>query len=196
MVKLTGITKAYDGKKILDNADLDIPDGITCLMGPSGRGKTTLLRILTGLEMPDEGQVEGRPDRIAVLFQEDRLVETLTVGMNLRAALGRDHDPAAALECLQALEIGDCLQKQVLSLSGGMKRRAALARALLYPAPLLVLDEPFQGLDENTHLTAIKAVQRYGAGRAVLIVTHDPHDTELLGGITVTLCEGKICGHQ
>lgn len=187
MVSMTGIAKSYDEKQVLRDVWLDIPQGVTCLMGSSGAGKTTLLRILTGLEKPDAGQVEGRPGRIAVLFQEDRLVESLTVGANLRAALGRDYSAAAAEKCLRQLGLEDCLRLKVSTLSGGMKRRAALGRALLYPAPLLVLDEPFQGLDEKTRLMAIAAVLEYGKGRAVLAVTHEPRDAELLGGQIVRL---------
>lgn len=182
MIILRDICKAYDGKQVLDHVSLSLDAGITCLMGVSGRGKTTLLRILLGLETPDGGQVEGRPERIAVQFQEDRLMDTLTVGRNLKTALGRDYNAAAAEKCLDALGLPGCQDQIVSALSGGMKRRVSLARALLYPAALLVLDEPFQGLDTGTRRAAIAAVREAVRGRAALVVTHDPRDCEELGG--------------
>ena len=187
MIKLQNISKAFDGKPVLADFSLELPEGITCLMGPSGRGKTTLLRVLMGLETPDAGTVIARPRRMAVLFQEDRLLETLTVGLNLRLALGRDYEEKQAEACLAALGLPNSLRLTVSTLSGGMKRRVALARALLYPAPLLVLDEPFQGLDEDTRRRAIEAVRRSARGRAALVVTHDPEDVRLLGGRLVRL---------
>ena len=190
MIKMNHIAKAFDGKAVLTDFSLTLTDGITCLMAPSGRGKTTLLRILLGLETPDAGEITGKPDRVAVLFQEDRLMESLTVGMNLRLALGRAYDAVKAEACLAALGMPGSLRLTVSTLSGGMKRRAALARALLYPAPLLVLDEPFQGLDEDTRRLAIAAVRQSAQGRAALVVTHDAQDVALLGGKLVTLQEG------
>ena len=190
MIEMKHIAKAFDGKAVLTDFSLVLGEGVTCLMAPSGQGKTTALRILLGLEKPDAGEVTGQPDRVAVLFQEDRLMETLTVGLNLRLALGKEYDPLRAEACLAALGMPGSLGLTVSTLSGGMKRRAALARALLYPAPLLVLDEPFQGLDEDTRRLAIDAVRRSAQGRAALVVTHDPEDVALLGGKLVNLQEG------
>lgn len=187
MIRLNDIGKAFDGKDVLSHVSLELTPGVTCLMGVSGRGKTTLLRILLGLEAPDTGTVENRPDRVAVQFQEDRLAEALTVGRNLKLALGKAYDFAAAERCLSALGMPDCQRMPVSALSGGMKRRVSLARALLYPAELLVLDEPFQGLDEDTRGRAIKAVREAAAGRTALVVTHDPRDCGLLGGRLITL---------
>ncbi len=187
MIELNDISKAFEGKPVLAHVSLQVPGGITCLMGVSGRGKTTLLRILLGLEAPDAGQVIGRPERIAVQFQEDRLVETLTVGRNLKLALGRAYDEQRAESCLTALGLPDSLGLRVSTLSGGMKRRVSLARALLFPAPLLVLDEPFQGLDDATRQRAIAAVRAYARDRAALVVTHDADDAAALGANLINL---------
>ena len=187
MIEMKKICKSYDGKPVLTDVSLALPPGITCLMGVSGRGKTTLLRVLLCLEAPDSGTVEDRPARVAVQFQEDRLVESLTVDRNLRLALGRDYDEKAAEECLARLGLANIRRLTVATLSGGMKRRVSLARALLRPAPLLVLDEPFQGLDADTRLLAIDAVRAYAAGRTALVVTHERQDCERLGGRAVTL---------
>ena len=184
---MQGIYKSYDGKPVLQNVTLKIGAGVTCLMGASGRGKTTLLRILLGLEQPDAGQILDAPARFAVLFQEDRLVESLTVRMNLKTALGKDYDEAQAESCLCALGLQNALPLTVSTLSGGMKRRVALARALLFDAPMLVLDEPFKGLDEDSRDLAVAAVRKQAQMRPVLMVTHDAHECELLGGREVHL---------
>lgn len=184
---LQSISKSYDGKPVLQSVTLEIGAGVTCLMGVSGRGKTTLLRILLGLEKADAGQVLRAPARFAVLFQEDRLVESLTVRLNLKLALGKGYDAESADACLRGLGLEDCLPLTVSTLSGGMKRRVALARALLFEAPMLVLDEPFKGLDEGSRDLAIAAVRRQAEARPVLLVTHDAHECELLGGRVVRL---------
>lgn len=187
MIELRDISKAYADKQVLDHVSLALQPGVTCLMGISGRGKTTLLRILMGLETPDAGEVRGRPARMAVQFQEDRLVDSLTVGANLKLALGVAYDARRAEDCLRALGLPECLRVTAATLSGGMKRRVSLARALLFDAPLLILDEPFQGLDDETRLLAIAAVKGAAQGRTALVVTHDAQDCALLGGRIVHL---------
>ena len=182
-ITLSNICKAYGERRVLRGVTLDIPQGVTCLMGPSGCGKTTLLRILTGLEAPDCGEI------IAMVFQEDRLVDSLTVRANLRLALGGGYDPADAQALLNELDLPDALRRTVGELSGGMKRRVALARALLYDAPLLVLDEPFKGLDETTARQCMDALARRAAGRAVLLVTHDAQEGDYLHARTLQMEE-------
>lgn len=117
-----------------------------CLTAPSGAGKTTLLRILLGLEQPDRGEVLAPPGtRWSAVFQEDRLLEHLDARDNLRFVLGAVSPEALTL--LETLGLGDVGGKIVAEYSGGMRRRLALARALLSPCDALVLDEPFTGLD-------------------------------------------------
>lgn len=186
-ITLSNICKAYGERRVLRSVTLDIPQGVTCLMGPSGCGKTTLLRILTGLEAPDCGEITGVPARIAMVFQEDRLVDSLTVRANLRLALGGGYDPAGAQALLNELDLPDALRRTVGELSGGMKRRVALARALLYDVPLLVLDEPFKGLDETTARQCMDALARRAAGRAVLLVTHDAQEGDYLHARTLQM---------
>ena len=176
MVKLSHIHKRLDDKTVLDDVSLSISQGITCLMGASGVGKTTLLRILTGLELPDAGAVEGLPRRIAMLFQEDRLTESLTVRGNLKLALGKRYNETEAVRMLSALQLPDVLPQTVSALSGGMKRRVALCRALMFDAPLVVLDEPFKGLDEETKETVMNTVQAMTEGKTLLLITHDEQE--------------------
>ena len=188
VVSLRDIVVEFDGQRILDGLNLDIHDKeFVTLLGPSGCGKTTLLRILTGLEAPDCGEITGVPARIAMVFQEDRLVDSLTVRANLRLALGAGYDPADAQALLNELDLPDALRRTVGALSGGMKRRVALARALLYDAPLLVLDEPFKGLDETTARQCMDALARRAAGRAVLLVTHDAQEGDYLHARTLQM---------
>ncbi len=174
------ISKRFGEKTALDDLSHRFPAGrCTCIMGPSGCGKTTLLRIVLGLERPDGGTVEGRPDRIAAVFQEDRLFEGFSALSNVAAVCPRP-DRAAIAAQLTALGLGDSLTAPVRTLSGGMKRRVAIARAVLAPGPLLVLDEPFTGLDRATKARVLDWVRDRTQDRTVLLVTHDPAERDAL----------------
>lgn len=186
-VILTNICKSYGDAHVLRGVSLELPQGITCLMGPSGSGKTTLLRILVGLEKPDSGSIRNLPDRIAMVFQEDRLTPSLTVRANLRLALGKGYSDAQASACLSRMGLDDVLGRTVSTLSGGMKRRIALARALLFDAPLMVLDEPFKGLDDALLHQCMDVLLSHSRGRSVLLVTHDAQEAQYLGTQPVLL---------
>ena len=174
---LEGISKAFDGKQVLRDVRLRFPAGsATCILGPSGCGKTTLLRIVAGLERPDAGRMDGVPEKISFVFQEDRLCEAFTAVSNVRLAAGKDVPRDMIVRHLTALGLGEELEKPVQEFSGGMKRRVAIARAVCYPAELLLLDEPFKGLDEKLHNEVITYIREYSAGRTVICVTHDPED--------------------
>lgn len=187
MIRLMHISKRFEEKQVLKDFSLEIPTGITCLMGASGAGKTTLLRILLGLEKPDTGSVENMPARAAVVFQEDRLQESMTVRGNLKLSLGKHYDEEKAAALLSDLLLTDMMNEPASALSGGMKRRVALCRALLYDAELLVLDEPFKGLDEQTRRTVMDVMQRYTQEKKVLLVTHDEAEGRYLGARVVTI---------
>ena len=187
MIRFTDIYKRFDEKAVLSGVSLELDKGITCLMGASGAGKTTLLRILTGLETPDSGRIQNVPSRMAVMFQEDRLTQSLTVRGNLRLALGRQYDKEKTQRLLNALLLPNVMDEQVSTLSGGMKRRVALCRALLFDADLLVLDEPFKGLDEETKRTVMDVIKAHCADRTALIVTHDEDEAAYLGARVVRL---------
>lgn len=173
------LTKCYGDNRVLENFTYAFPDGrITAIEGRSGCGKTTLLRLVAGLEKPDAGTITGVPEGgLAMVFQEDRLPPQLTAAGCLRAVLKRTPDRDARIdEALRALGLEDDLDKPVREYSGGMRRRVALARALLYPAALVLLDEPFKGLDADTRRRAIDFTRPRLAGRTTLLVTHDPED--------------------
>lgn len=133
-----------------------------------------MLRILLGLEQPGPGRGAGarREPRWSAVFQEDRLLEHLDARDNLRFVLGAVSPEALAL--LEALGLGDVGGKAVAEYSGGMRRRLALARALLAPCDALVLDEPFTGLDPEIRARCWEQVRRYTAGKSVVLASHDP----------------------
>ena len=187
-ITLENICKSYGDKRVLQDVSLAV-QGITCLMGASGAGKTTLLRILLGLETADGGCITGLPARIAAVFQEDRLVESLTVRKNLQLTLGAQYSEEKALELLREMGVNDTLGSPAGTLSGGMKRRVALVRALLHDAPLLVLDEPFKGLDEKIRAQVMAVVRRHAQERTVLLVTHDREEAQALDARVVQLEE-------
>lgn len=174
MMEWKGICKAYGEKQVLQNVDLALPEGeVTALMGASGRGKTTLLRIVMGLERADSGDVpEMKTVRISAVFQEDRLLERLTAEGNLCFVATHAEQIEEIPQLLRELGLGD-ETGAAATFSGGMKRRLAIARALLADYDLLVLDEPFRGLDETTKRQTMEAVRRRSAGKTVLLVTHD-----------------------
>ena len=172
-VDLRGVSKAFGGTDVLRNVSLTLEPGVTCLMAPSGAGKTTLTRILLGLERADGGATNAGRFRWAAVFQEDRLLEQLDAAGNLRFALGAAYDETAARALLAELGLGDVGGKRVRDWSGGMKRRLALARALLAPSDALALDEPFTGLDADNRAAAQRCVARAAREKIVLLVSHE-----------------------
>ena len=177
---IKNLCKSFDGRPVLENVSFTAGPGVTCVMAPSGAGKTTLLRILLGLERPDSGSTPSDV-RWSAVFQENRLLEHLDAMGNLRFVLGAALDEPAANALLTELGLGDTAGKPVREFSGGMKRRLALARALLAPSDALALDEPFTGLDEENRARCLALIRRVGEEKPVLLVTHDPDDAKSLG---------------
>ncbi len=177
MIKLQNITFAYTDKTVLKDFSFTLGKADRlALMGPSGCGKTTLLRLIMGLEKPQSGAITGRKRPVAAVFQEDRLLPHLTVLENAALA-GGDLENAARI--LAALGLGEELQSKPESLSGGMRRRVAIARALCTPSSLLILDEPFNGLDDTTKKHTAQIILQEWKG-AILAVTHLPEEAALL----------------
>ena len=179
-MEVKNLCKAYHGRPVLQNVSFAAGVGITALWAPSGAGKTTLLRLLLGLEKPDSGQLVGTDIRWSAVFQEDRLLEGLDAGGNLRFVLGAAYDAKAAEAMLEELSLANVGTKPVRDWSGGMKRRLALARALLVPSDAVALDEPFTGLDEDNRRRAVGAIRRAAETKPVLLVTHDRDDLAAL----------------
>jgi NitT/TauT family transport system ATP-binding protein len=188
-ISAQNLRKSYGEQLVLNDVSFELPNqGITCIMAPSGVGKTTLLRILLGLEQPDSGAVSQPPDcHWAAVFQENRLLEHLDAMGNLRFVLGSELDAEDAKDLLAELGLTEAEGKPVRDFSGGMKRRVALARALLAPSDALALDEPFTGLDEENREKAISCILKRTAGKPVLLVTHNEDDAAGLNAEVIHL---------
>ena len=186
---ITDLCKTFDDNEVLKNVNITLKDNsIYCLMGTSGIGKTTLLRILMGLEHADSGSISGIDIKsISCMFQEDRLIPYLSAIDNVRIVLHGKNNRDEIRNNLLSILPDDSLDIPVSSLSGGMKRRVALARALSYPGKLIILDEPFTGLDKDTKLNVIDYILKMRNNRTLLITTHGTDDANLLGAEIIKL---------
>ena len=188
-IVLTRVSKAYGGQIVLQDLDLTIPGGkITAVMGPSGLGKTTLLKILLRLE-DCEGSVDGLEGRkVSTVFQDSRLLPWLTLKQNLELVCGAGCEARIA-DSLARMELTDAADKRPSELSGGMQRRGALARALAYDGDVLILDEPFTGLDEELkdRIAGSLCGQWREEQKTVLFVTHDSAEAQRYADVIIKL---------
>ena len=176
--------------KALDDFSCEFGPGVTGVLAPSGAGKTTMARLITGLEVPDSGELDIAGDiRAAYLFQEDRLLPWLNVrGNMLLSVIAKNptgKDPLEAVEEIaEKLEISDTLGMMPQELSGGMAHRAALGRTLLFGGNVLILDEPFRGLDEELRERIIRdiasEIRPEDSPKTVILITHDEELAERL----------------
>ena len=175
------LEKSYRGTPVLRGFSANFAEGeISALMGPSGCGKTTLLRILLGIEEADAGSIRGVGRAVAV-FQEDRLSEPLSAIENVR--LGKkDATREQAKALLSALGLSEDMGKPVSELSGGMRRRVSIARALIADADTVLLDEPFSALDDDTKAQVMAYTKQALAGKTVLLITHDIDEARAFAG--------------
>lgn len=193
-ISVEHLFKTYGQEIVLDDLSLELTGSrIYCLMAPSGAGKTTLFRILMGLENPDSGTIRGLSGHnIAAVFQEDRLMEGYTAVQNLRFVTGRRYSSQELTSLLARILPADSLEKPVCEFSGGMKRRTAILRAILAPSDFVIMDEPFAGLDRETKLTVMELIKEYTKGKLLLLSTHSEEDASLLGGTLIRLnCRSK-----
>ena len=185
-MKIQHLCKSFDGKVVLDHVSLTLESGGTaCLMAPSGRGKTTLLRCIAGLETPDSGQITDLPERIAYVFQEDRLCDGFSAVDNIRLVTGKALGEGEIRRHLEELGLAGSLDQPVRELSGGMRRRVVISRAVCFGADLLLLDEPFKGLDDEARQQTADYIIRHRGAAAILCVTHDREDAAALGGADI-----------
>ena len=187
---------SYGDKEILRGANLSLSsESVVLLTGPSGCGKTTLLRVLAGLEKPNAGELPPRL-RCSVVFQEDRLLPGLSALRNTQLVLPRRPKEAGNRErlraCLAEILPPESLDVPVEQLSGGMCRRAAIARAVLADSELLLMDEPLNGLDADTERQVIAFIQKYRNRRPMLIVTHRTEPFRPLCPVILRLAAGKL----
>lgn len=180
MLTVKHLTKTFGPKTLFADLSFTCTDALI-LKAPSGWGKTTLLRIIMGLEKTDTGTVSGA-GRVCPVFQEDRLIPHLNAVQNIALVCGGSVPPDKLQAELAALGLPQKEQQlPAAKLSGGQKRRVALLRALLAPGDTLLLDEPFTGLDETSAALAAAAIQKHRAGRPALAAVHDPLGMQLLG---------------
>ena len=180
MIEVRHLCKSYDGNAVIDDLSFSVREGErVALIAPSGCGKTTLLRLLSGLEKPDGGQISVG-GQISYLFQEPRLFPGFSALDNV-AAVQRGADARQnARALLRSVGMEGQEDKFPGELSGGMAQRVVLARALLPDRPVLLMDEPFKGLDEAAKEELYALVNEKTAGRTLLLVTHDEREAARL----------------
>ena len=184
MIEINALRFVYGEKQIFDGLSLSLGE-TTCITGPSGCGKTTLLKLLAGLEKPQSGTITGVPRRVSFMFQEDRLLPWCTARENVAAVLP-PHRADKAGFWLRQVELMDQPDSYPANMSGGQRRRVALARALAFDGGLLILDEPFKGFDPD--LTRRMAALIRSLNTPVIASVHAPDEMEQIGGDIIRLC--------
>ena len=187
-LEICGLTKHFGEKTLFEDLDLTLAEPAV-LWAPSGWGKTTLLRILMGLEVPDSGTVQG-VGRVGAVFQEDRLCPQLTAVQNVELVLpeGKTQYKTQIVSDFQRFGYDEqALALPARKLSGGQKRRTALLRALWAEGDTLLLDEPFTGMDPQTLAAAAALLRERCAGRPTLLATHDRAAIAALGWPVIEL---------
>jgi len=174
---------------VLENFSLSIPRHTVCLLGESGCGKTTILRLIAGLENPQSGRIYGAEGRrIAYVFQEDRLLPWLTAAENIALILRGKTAHEESMEWLGRMGMKDHAGKRPAELSGGMKRRVAIARALAAQPELLLLDEPFNGLDNERWMDVAAEITRSSKnGRHIIMITHMEEQADAMGAERIVI---------
>ena len=190
MIGLKNVYKSYGERKVFSDLSIEFePNRITAILGGSGVGKTTILRLLSGLTDPDSGEVFGA-NPVSFVFQEDRLAPHLTVNQNLELVLGKgDYSDTLADVGLEGR--GNDYPK---SLSGGMARRLCFLRACLFPSELILLDEPFKGLDLKLKYAVMDAFLDLWKKnpRTAVLVTHDPEEAAYVASRAIVLDDGAV----
>ena len=188
MIELKNVTFSYGEQQILNNFNLSVNSGeCVQLYGISGSGKTTVARLILGLETLTSDNIIV-PQKISTVFQEDRLLENLDVQKNIRTVLPKEQFTFAD-SLLKEFGLYDVRKKRVSELSGGMKRRVALVRAIAYGGDALILDEPFNGLDTENKIIAANIIKRefIDKDKPVLLITHINEDAELLNAKIISI---------
>lgn len=188
---IKNLTKSFGSRTVFRNLNMTIERGkTTCIMAPSGMGKTTLLRLMMGLERADSGSITGLGHcRFSAVFQEERLCEAMTAADNIRLVTPALGVPDILRE-MGRLGLDGCDRQPVSELSGGMRRRVCILRALMAEYDVLFLDEPFKGLDDKRKEQVMAYVKEKTAGKTVIFVTHDRSEAAALDA-EVTRLEGN-----
>jgi NitT/TauT family transport system ATP-binding protein len=181
MIVLTNISVSFDEKTVLENFNTSFEDGKKyAIMGQSGIGKTTILNVISGLVKARCGSVKNTSgNKISYIFQEPRLYDWMDVTSNVSivSPLPKKQAKEKAKEILTALGLGESLNCMPRELSGGMKQRVSIARAIAYEPDILLLDEPFKALDDEMKRWVAEYLFSAMKDKTVIMVTHDATDT-------------------
>ena len=180
------INKSYGNKEVLRDFTTKFEEGtVTFITGESGIGKTSIIRILMGLEGYQSGSISGLEGKeISVVFQDDCLCDKLSLDKNLSMVIDGQQGKEQDLDRLLGIfGLEGYRHKRVAELSGGMKRRLAILRAILYPHNLMILDEPFKGLDEENKKLVMGQLAKGLVGKTAIIVTHDKTEIDFFRSI-------------
>lgn len=176
VISIENISFSYNDKSVFTDYSCSFPIGKTSvIMAPSGFGKSTLLYMISGLITPTKGSIKIPIDtpKFSFAFQDLRLIESSSVFKNITLVNSNVANTDELSDCLEALEIKSLINKKVSNLSGGEKSRVSIARALMAKYDILLLDEPFNGLDDETKLRTMKYVKEKTANKTVLLITHN-----------------------
>lgn len=192
-IRIQNWNKAFGGQILFQNVNAVFREGERyCLMGASGSGKTTFLRMLAGLERPDEGTCTGlKEKRISMVFQENRLCEQFSALDNIKMVLKRPDDKFIKRE-LGLLLPQEYVEQPVSRFSGGMKRRVAVVRAMLADSELILMDEPFTGLDEEMKKQVMDYIMERQNNRILLLTTHQGEDANYMNA---SICKIYFTGN-
>ncbi len=181
LISVKNLCKSFGEKVVLDSYSAQFPlNGMSSIMAPSGRGKTTLFRIMLGLESADSGIIEGiEGKKIVSVFQEDRLCENLSAVANIAITSQKPREDI--ISALKEVGLDGSIDYPVSTLSGGMKRRVAILRALFSDAEIILMDEPFKGLDDITKKLTIALIKKLTEHKTVIFVTHLEDEANELG---------------
>ena len=173
-MKIRNLSVKFDQKTVIDEFNFNFAEGqLYILDGVSGRGKTTLFNVISGVLKSYTGKVDLCGKRVAYMFQEDRLFRDFTVLENVVCVTeGTESNIEISKAILKELGLENEIYSYPDDLSGGMRRRVALARALVYNGDIVLLDEAFKGLDEETCKNAIETVLKYTSGKIVVVAAH------------------------
>ena len=186
MLKMENVSFSYQDRLILNNFSLEVKDGeCVCLKGDSGCGKTTVSRLFLGLENTQTGKITA-PQKISCVFQEDRLLNHLTLQKNIFLVIPKENQKLA-LSLAEEFGLKDSLKLKPTELSGGMKRRVAIIRAIAFGGDALILDEAFNGIDSQNKIKIAEIIKREFIlkSKPVLMITHIEEDANLLGAKTI-----------
>ena len=184
-IDLKDVSFSYGNKNILKDFNLSVKSGeCICLLGESGCGKTTTIRLIAGLETPQNGTINTHEGKISMVFQEDRLLPWATALQNVLLPLN-DKDKSIAETMLEQVGLSDSSDLLSEEMSGGMCRRVAIARSLAFGGDILLLDEPFNGIDAANKRSLAKLILEYFGDKTIVLITHIAEDAQILGAKTI-----------